>query len=630
MPSVGSILADLFGQVGLSSSQYDVSQATDVVDGFVITDRQEMRSSIEQLLAAFQTILAEVDGKIVAIKRGAAPVLTVANGDLGCRIVGGGEVEPVAHVEVSRLSELELPFRIDYTFFTRARLYQQSMQSAIRHSKISLQDAVTIQAPLVLLDTQGRQIAEEQLYQQWIEREQFIFSLPWSYLQLAPGDVINLPVLNQLLRTRIIQVDIGLFGPLNYTAVLDDPTILTQTIPGAPTLASGQLAADAGTTTMVVWTGPALVDTDATTVGLYVAAGPATAGSWNGCTVYWSRDGGTTYQELVTLTDPAVWGTAVGALAGNPTTGTGAWDDANTVTVTIPTGTPPLPTTDSDVYNGANGALLGDEIIQFGNITSLGGNQYLLSHLLRARRGTDWHWTEHQPGERFVILDTGQVARVNLTLDLMGRQLFLKAVTAGQSIASTPAVSLYVTGDEFRPYSPVQLTKSRDGSFNLTLSWIRRARTNYELQDNQDEPLGETSENYNITILGLAPVTITAVVLGSSTTFTAAAHGFIVNDKVFLAGLIGPVYLNGIVATVTAATTNTFTIANPSLGMAAYVSGGTAAKVIRTLTAVTPTVVYTAANQTTDGFTPSSSTYSIAIMQVGTYGPGFPLTAQGV
>jgi hypothetical protein len=630
MPTMASILADVFGQVGLTSSQYDVSQATDVVDGFVITDRQDARSAIENLLRAYQTFLTEVDGKIVAVKRGAAPAQTIPAGDLGAQLTEG-TVEAVPPVEVRRLQDLELPFRLDVTFFSRTRHYQQTQQSAIRYSKINLNDAVTIQLPLVLLDNQGRQIAEELLYQQWVEKEQFTFSLPWGYLALTPGDVLNLPCLGQTLRIRIIQVDVGLFGPLAYTAVQDDPTILTQTVPGAATLVSGELTADLLATTMIAWTGPALQDADASSVGLYVVAGPTADGYWPGCTVYWSRDGGTTYQELVTLDDPATIGTAAGALAGNPATGTGAFDNTNTVTVNFPIGTAPTTTTDGDLFGGANPFLLGDEVIQAGTVTPIGGTSYTLSHLLRARRGTDAHWNEHLTGERVVVLDTGPTTRVPLTEDLKGKQLFLKAVTAGTTLAATTAVSLYVTGDEYRPYAPVQLTKSRDGSNNLTVNWLRRARTNAEMRDGSDIPLGETTEAYDVAVLDKNALPVSGVQLGATTVITVGSHGYSIGDLIFLQGITnGPVYLNGRIVTITATTTNTFTVNDGSLGMTAWTAGGTTERVKRVISVVTPTASYTAAQQTTDGFIPGFDLYELVIFQIGKFGRGFPYYVSGV
>jgi hypothetical protein len=122
---------------------------------------------------------------------------------------------------------------------------------------------------------------------------------------------------------------------------------------------------------------------------------------------------------------------------------------------------------------------------------------------------------------------------------------------------------------------------------------------------------------------------VTKAVSGINTatsTITATAHGYSVNDQVLIRGIVGTVALNGIVVTVTATTTNTITISQDTSQMAAWVSGGLLEKIVRTISVSTPSVSYAAANQVSDwGGTQSS--VLVAIMQVGKFGDGFPLLA---
>jgi len=52
-----------------------------------------------------------------------------------------------------------------------------------------------------------------------------------------------------------------------------------------------------------------------------------------------------------------------------------------------------------------------------------------------------------------------------------------------------------------KPLSPVHIEGSRDGSNNLTITWIRRTRVAGDWVDNIDVPLGETTEAYEVDIL---------------------------------------------------------------------------------------------------------------------------------
>jgi hypothetical protein len=55
------------------------------------------------------------------------------------------------------------------------------------------------------------------------------------------------------------------------------------------------------------------------------------------------------------------------------------------------------------IMAGANLALIGDELIQFGRAEQLGPGLFRLSHLLRGRRGTEWAAAGHSVGDVFCL-----------------------------------------------------------------------------------------------------------------------------------------------------------------------------------------------------------------------------------
>jgi hypothetical protein len=167
---------------------------------------------------------------------------------------------------------------------------------------------------------------------------------------------------------------------------------------------------------------------------------------------------------------------------------------------------------------------------------------------------------------------------------------------------------------------------SRDGSNNLTITWIRRTRIAEGLQDAQDEPLGEDTEAYSVFVRAGATKTITAVSNATAAVITSAAHGYSASDTVILVGIKGMPALEGVVVVISAVTTNTFTVPVDTSGMPAYVSSGTAEKILRTINVTAQTAVYSAANQTSDGLTPGNP-ISVAIAQIGHFGAGFVLLA---
>jgi hypothetical protein len=101
--------------------------------------------------------------------------------------------------------------------------------------------------------------------------------------------------------------------------------------------------------------------------------------------------------------------------------------------------------------------------------------------------------------------------------------LHYKAVSAGLAIASAGDVLFTDTGASLKPYSPVAISGSRDGSGNLTITWIRRARLYAEWADGVDVPLDEAAEAYELDVLdgGTVVRTITGL-SGPSASYSAA------------------------------------------------------------------------------------------------------------
>ena len=214
---------------------------------------------------------------------------------------------------------------------------------------------------------------------------------------------------------------------------------------------------------------PPLRDAD-DDLGFYYAMAGATD-AWRGGALYRSVDG-VTYAQVANSDAPTPMGCAVTALPSGPTT---VHDDANTVTVRLTYGALES-VTRAQSLNGANAALLGDEILTFDKATPLGGADWQLSGLLRGRKGSEWVVGSHIVGERFVLLDAGSIGRALDTAAWRNAPLHYKGVSAGLAVATATDTLFTDTGASLKPYSPVHIAALRDGSDNLTITWIRRAR----------------------------------------------------------------------------------------------------------------------------------------------------------
>lgn len=523
--TVGCILAHLFTQAGLTASQFNVSDVDTsayLVKGFIVDERTSPLDAIEELLRVYDVDLVSVDGKITAKARGGGVYATIPSDDLGAHLYSGNEVAET--VVTRRTMDLELPRDVDLSYWSEANNYQQANQRAQRYT-LGHTDLLTITVPVVLTDNLARQAAERILYRLWREREQFQFTLLPQWLVLTPGDVLTVPVLGIATRMRVLSVGVSFFGPVEVQAVLDDVAVITQEQAGAATPVSAAELKTATTTTLIAWSTNALRDADAASVGFYYGAlGPAGT-DWPGCVVYLSQDGGANYSPVDETADATSYGTANTVLAAGTTTG--LFDTVNTVDVTMTSGVP-VSSTDSAVLNGANAAMLGDEMIQFVTVTPLGGSSYRLSRLLRGRRATNNSWGTHAVAERFVLLDNGgSTRRVTVGEELIGKVVQLKAVTEGQSLASATAVPLTITGNEYKSYDGTdgQGTRHVPAANDWTVAWKRRTRCGGAWADLTEAALCEDTEAYEAEIWDSGYTTLKRTFTGLTTptfVYTAA------------------------------------------------------------------------------------------------------------
>jgi len=174
---------------------------------------------------------------------------------------------------------------------------------------------------------------------------------------------------------------------------------------------------------------------------LWFAAVAGGSEEWRGGSVWKSADD-SSFEEIAPVLVPATGGASDGAL-GNTAFG-GEFDDTNTVTVQLVGGTL-ANATDAEVRAGKNWCVLGGEVLGIGTATLSYAGVYVLSHLLRGRRGTVAARATHVDGDRFVVLvEDGSLARVDLQSKEVGSTRYFRAVAAGGLVSDALSVSLAV------------------------------------------------------------------------------------------------------------------------------------------------------------------------------------------
>lgn len=147
---------------------------------------------------------------------------------------------------------------------------------------------------------------------------------------------------------------------------------------------------------------------------------------------------------------------------------------------------------------GANRALVGSEIIQFGRAEPLGSGTWRLSQLLRGRGGTEQAIASHAAGERFLLLDDSLIPLDPLTI---GDAATCSIIASGLADEVPVTSVISEAGVTLRPLSPVHGRIDRSINGDMTLSWIRRARGAWIWRDGVETPLNEQVEVWEVSLV---------------------------------------------------------------------------------------------------------------------------------
>jgi hypothetical protein len=517
--TLDSVVTSLSLRAGLTPLQLDVSTLVDdYVKGYVIGNQMSVRAALSQLQEAYFFDAVESEEVIKFVKRGADSILTISPDDLAAKEGVGNDLP--ALLGYTRGQEEDLPRRVYVNYVDIDTDYQPGSQHDERQVTSS-ETEQGIDIAIVMQATQAKQIASMALMMSWVERDRFTVYLPRKYNYIEPADVITVSPWVIRLRSKTEEPS----GVVKFDAVATRSHIYLPSIVGAP--GSGfepGRPPQRQTTTALLLDIPYVSEAHAN-VGFYVALAGATSSAWAGATLFVSKDEGVTYESLATFTRPSTLGMTTTPLA---TFGGGnIFDEANTVTVTLGDGVDSTLESVSEelVRGGTNWAIIGNEIVGYKNATLVSAKTYVLSGLLRGRRGTEWAMSEHTTNDRFALLST--VYDVPVSGSEVGYARLYKMVTAGETVAGTAATPFTFRAVRLRPYSPAQIGGGSDGSGNVTINWVRRARVGANWLNFTDVPLGENQERYVVQIWeeGYDDCAFTVVVDNTSTyTYTAASQ----------------------------------------------------------------------------------------------------------
>ncbi len=503
LSSLAAIIRELCERTGLSADKLDLSLISELVDGFVINTISPARAGLEQLQKGFFFDCVESDGVLKFIPRGGVSGVTVDYGKL----------VPVQEnlLNVKRAQELDLPQMIDVNYIDRAKDYMSGDQNSQR-AVTSAQGKETQSLSIVFNEWEAKRIADISLYNIWQARNSYEFALPPEFIQVEPADIITI----NGHAIRVTDSMIGLNGEVRCKGVADDASIYDFYAQPNNEGGNQQTVDDNSATRLEIIDAPAFPSDNAATAYIRFAAVGLNE-QWPGVAIYRSDDGGANYNQVAEILQPAVIGNVLNIL---PNANAELVDNASALQVSLIYGE--LESVSGlALLNGANAAIVGNEIIQFTNAQLVSDHKYILTGLLRGRLGTECKTAGHAAGERFVLLDAA-VDKEQMAPQLIGLNRKYKAVTLGSSLGSAAAIDFIYTARSLKPLSPSHIVGVRDGGGNISISWIRRTRVGGELRDGADVPLSEEFEKYEIDIFNGIIVVRTLALTTAAASYSSA------------------------------------------------------------------------------------------------------------
>jgi hypothetical protein len=434
---IADIVDDICARAGLTS--VDTTDLNACVEGYCITHVMSARDALGPLrtYGLFDAVESGVTLKF--IERGHTSAATLTTDDLGA-YEASQDRSPVT--EIARVQEKELPRRLRLHYASPDRNYEPGEQAASRITTEAITEA-DVELAIAMQDDNAAQLAEILLYDAWISRNSYRFSIDNAWLRLEPTDCVNIPIDGESQRVRITSVDYSIGGILRIEAVRDDEDAYASGASGHPPTGSGVTPPS----TLVCPSQAIYLDLprlrSSDTDAGYYAAVYGLCSSWACAGIYRSSDGGVTYARVAQTQVEATVGTIIDQ------------DTAGTIYLTLDTLGATLSSITTDQRDaGQNIAAVGSdgqwEIIQFQTATLTSGDVWELSDITRGLEQT----TSYSPavvGERFVLLTGPGILRIQENALAIGVEKQLKVVSCGESLASVTATDFTTQGLSYVP-----------------------------------------------------------------------------------------------------------------------------------------------------------------------------------
>jgi hypothetical protein len=383
-----------------------------------------------------------------------------------------------------------VPRQVTLAHYDPAREYQTGSQQARRPGPGVGEDRVEM--PAAIEAGTAKTMAAAVLARAETGRERRTVALGWDALDVLPGACVTIAGIAGVWRVSGWSLE-------HMVLSLECVRLAAATLPLSASPGRALPAPDVatGTTVLEAFELLPLDDTLLSAPRVTIVAS-GTAPGWRRAALLYSIDDGARWTALGSTAAPGV----IGRLATTPGVGgTGLVDRVHGFEVELAHGEMTLESADSAALDaGANLALVGDELLQFGTAVQLSATRWRVAQLWRGQRGTEAAAGAQSVGDRFVLIAADSALSLDLPASAIGSAVRLMASGTGDS-AGPIAAAVTLSGASIVPPCVVQLRWSEQGDGDVAVQWVRRSRIGWRWSDGVDAPLGEEREAYRISVL---------------------------------------------------------------------------------------------------------------------------------
>ena len=441
------------GPMLLRVSELDYGQ---VVRGYTITAAYPCYSALQQLSQAFFFDPSNVDGRIHFVPRGRDAVAHIVEDDM---IDNDTPVDG----DSRRGDSISVPRVLHLNYYDVAGGLNTDKQHSERPEGSRSEGEASMQTTVILSADEAATIVGK-THALMVEQQKGELSvpLPDNWLRLAESDPVHVSFDGKTVRGIIGEVRIE-DGEQHYKIARDRQSIYTMQVEGIPAAPITRPPSSVAGPTLVEFIDIPILRDSHDMLGYYLAVSGVMP-AWPGAFVELSLDGGQTWFEGQRTNVGSIMGTLASPLGDHPQAFP---DSVNACEVAITTPHVTLEGVSlANMQNRRNLALIGDELVNFGDVDEVSEGVWELSRFLRGRKGTDS--TAHAIGERFVLLDTAAFIPADLTT--LGQTLTFRATTIGRPTDEATTVTVTFAGRSQTERAPAYLQARRNAD-NVIASW---------------------------------------------------------------------------------------------------------------------------------------------------------------